>query len=89
MGFGAVVQGEGGAWVAGVGVVEELTEFVDGGGVACCGQRVDPDVQGGGGRFGDDVAGAGEGGADQGVGFVVGAAVAGIGKIHAPGFVRC
>ena len=32
MGFGAVAQGEGGAGVDGVGVVEQLAEFVDGGG---------------------------------------------------------
>ena|ERR1700694_1457291 len=44
VGFGAVVQGEGGAGVAGVGVVEELAEFVDGGGVSWCGERVEADV---------------------------------------------
>ena len=77
MGFRAVAQGEVGAGVDGVGVVEGAAEFVDGGGVAWRVKRVEPDVQGV--VVGDDVAGAGEGGADQGVGFVVGAGVAGVG----------
>ena len=75
MGFDAVAQREVGAGVDGVGVVEGVAEFVDGGGVAWRGQRVEADVQGV--AVGDDVAGAGQGGADQGVGFVVGAGVAG------------
>ena len=61
MGFDAVAQGEAGAGVDGVGVVEGLAEFVDGGGVAWRGERVEPDVQGV--ALGDDVAGAGECGA--------------------------
>ena len=77
VGFRAVAQGEVGAGVDGVGVVEGAAEFVDGGGVAWRVKRVEPDVQGV--VVGDDVAGAGEGGADQGVGFVVGAGVAGVG----------
>ena len=76
VGFGAVAQGEVGAGVDGVGVVEGVAEFVDGGGVSWRGQRVEADVQGVG-AVGDDVAGAGQRGADQGVGFVVGAGVAG------------
>ncbi len=79
MGFDAVAQGELGAGVDGVGVIEHLAEFGDRGGLAWCGQRVEPDVQGVGGWVGDDVAGAGQGGADQGVGLVSGAAVAGVG----------
>src|SRR6478752_2489191 len=75
VGFDAVAQREVGAGVDGVGVVEGVAEFVDGGGVPWCGQRVEADVQGV--AVGDDVAGAGQGGADQGVGFVVGAGVAG------------
>nr|WP_313775971.1 hypothetical protein [Mycobacterium sp.] len=47
MGFDAVAQGQVGAGVDGVGVVEGLAEFVDGGGVPWCGQRVEADVQGG------------------------------------------
>ena len=73
VGFGAVVQREGGAEVDGAGVVEGVAEFVDGGGVSWRGQRVESDVQGAGVVVGDDVAGAGQGGADQGVGFVVAA----------------
>ena len=53
-----------------MGFVEGLAEFVDGGGVAWRGQRVEADVQGV--VVGDDVAGAGQGGADKGVGFAVG-----------------
>ena len=78
MGFDAIAQGQAGAGVDGVGVVEGLAEFVDGGGVAGRGERVEPDVQGV--VVGNDVAGAGEGGADQGVGFVGGAGVAGAGE---------
>ena len=33
MGLGAVAQGQAGAGVDGVGVVEQLAEFVEGGGV--------------------------------------------------------
>jgi hypothetical protein len=80
VGFGAVAQGEGGAGVDGVGVVEGVAEFVDGGGVPWRRKWVEPDVQGVGGRVGDDVAGAGQCGADEGVGFVVGAGVAGGGE---------
>ena len=75
VGFDAVAQGQAGAGVDGVGVVEGVAEFVDGGGVPWCGQRVEPDVQGV--VVGDDVAGSGQCGADQGVGFVGGAGVAG------------
>ena len=82
MGFGAVAQGEAGAGVDGVGVVEGVAEFVDGGGVSWRREWVESDVQGVGGRVGDDVAGAGECGADEGVGFVVGAGVAGAGHDH-------
>ena len=46
MGFGAVAQGEAGAGVDGVGVVEGLAEFGDRGGVWWRGERVEPDVQG-------------------------------------------
>ena len=77
MGFDAVAQGQAGAWIDGVGAVEDLAEFVDRGGVPWGGQRIEPDVQGV--VVGDDVAGSGESGADQGVGFVVGAGVAGVG----------
>jgi len=66
VGFHAVAQGERGAEIDGVGGVEGLAEFGDGGGVAWCGQRVDPDVQGV--VVGDDVAGAGQSGANEGVG---------------------
>ncbi len=79
VGFDAVAQGEAGAGVDGVGVVEDVAEFGDRGGVAWCGQWVETDVQGVGVVVGDDVAGAGQRGADQGVGFVVGAGVAGVG----------
>jgi hypothetical protein len=80
VGFHAVAQGEVGAGVDGVGGVEGVAEFGDGGGVSWRRERVEPDVQGvGGGGVGDDVAGAGQGGADEGVGFVVGAGVAGVG----------
>ena len=41
MGFDAVAQGQAGAGVDGVGVVEGLAEFVDGGGVPRRGQRVE------------------------------------------------
>jgi hypothetical protein len=57
VGFDAVAQDEAGAGVDGVGVVEGLAEFVDGGGVPWCGERVEPDVQGV--VVGDDVAGSG------------------------------
>ena len=78
MGFDAVAQGQAGAGVDGVDVVEGVAEFVDRGGVPWRGERVEPDVQGV--VVGDDVAGAGESGADQGVGFVGGAGVAGAGE---------
>src|SRR5271166_1089765 len=78
VGFGAVMQGQAGAGVDGVGVVEQSAEFVDGGGVPWCGERVDADVQGV--AVGDDVAGSGQGGADQGVRFIVAAGVAGVGE---------
>ena len=39
MGFDAVAQGQAGAGVDGVGVVEGVAEFVDGGGVPWCGSR--------------------------------------------------
>ena len=88
MGFGAVAQRETGVGVDGVGVVEQLAEFVDGGGVAGRGEWVEADVQGV--AVGDDVAGAGQCGADQGVGFVVGAGVAGAGDDRAgEGFAWC
>ena len=79
MGFDAVAQGQVGAGVDGVGVVEDVAEFGDGGGVPWRGQRVEPDIQGVGVGVGDDVAGAGQGGVDQGVGLVAGAGVAGVG----------
>lgn len=68
MGFDAVAQGQAGAGVdgVGVGVVEGVAEFGDGGGVPWRREWVEPDVQGVGGGVGDDVAGAGQGGADQG-----------------------
>ena len=66
-----------------MGVVEGAAEFGDGGGVAGRRKRVEPDVQGVGGWFGDDVAGAGQRCADEGVGFVVGAPIAGVGDDRA------
>ena len=88
VGFDAVAQGQVGAWVDGVGVVEGVAELIDGGGVPRRGQRVELDVQGVGGGVGDDVAGSGQGGADQGVGFVVGAGVAGGGDDSAGEILR-
>ena len=43
MGFDAVAQVQAGAGVDGVGVVEDLAEFVEGGGMAWRGERVEPD----------------------------------------------
>ena len=71
VGFHAVAQSECGAGVNGVGGVENLAEFGDEGGVAWCGQRAEPNVQGV--VAGDDVAGAAQSGADEGVDLLVGA----------------
>jgi hypothetical protein len=70
--FDFVAQGERGAGVAGLGVVELGAERGEGAGAAGRGERVEPHVRV---RSRGDVAAGGEGFADEGAGLVAGAGV--------------
>ena len=75
MGFDAVGEHEVGAWVDGLGVVEQVADRSQGAGAAGGGERVERDVDR---VVGDvEVAGAGERFADEAAGFVMRAGIVG------------